>query len=85
MSSANRLRFLIRLISEHSSLYLFLPLQPFISPLLFTLYLLKSLQVLIEHEVLGAQKQYKDQNNGYLSNGLMAVLKYWGDPDLMFN
>lgn len=35
--------------------------------------------------LLGAQKQYKDQNNGYLSNGIMAVLKYWGDPDLMFN
>ena len=35
--------------------------------------------------LLGAQKQYKDQNNGYLSNGIMAVLKYWGDPDHMFN
>jgi len=35
--------------------------------------------------LLGAQKQYKDQNNGYLNNGIMAVLKYWGDPDLMFN
>ena len=35
--------------------------------------------------LLGAQKQYKDQNNGYLHNGIMAVLKYWGDPDLIFN
>jgi hypothetical protein len=35
--------------------------------------------------LLGAQKQYKDQNNGYLSNGIMAVLKYWGDPDHIFN
>lgn len=35
--------------------------------------------------LLGAQKQYKDQNSGYLHNGIMAVLKYWGDPDLIFN
>lgn len=35
--------------------------------------------------LLGAQKQYKDQNQGYLSNGIMAVLKYWGDPDQIFN
>ena len=35
--------------------------------------------------LLGAQKQYKDQYNGYLHNGIMAVLKYWGDPDLIFN
>jgi len=35
--------------------------------------------------VLGAQKQFKDQNNGYLNNGLMAVLKYWDDPDHLFN
>jgi len=36
--------------------------------------------------VLGAQKQFKDNNNGYLHNGLMAVLKYWDeDPDHLFN
>lgn len=35
--------------------------------------------------LLGAQKQYKDQNYGYVNNGIMAVLKYWGDPDLLFN
>lgn len=35
--------------------------------------------------LLGAQKQYKDQNIGYVQNGIMAVLKYWGDPDLIFN
>ena len=35
--------------------------------------------------LLGAQKQYKDQNQGYLHNGIMAVLKYWGDPDLIVN
>ena len=35
--------------------------------------------------LLGAQKQYKDQNFGYLNNGIMAVLKYWGAPDLLFN
>ena len=35
--------------------------------------------------VLGAQKQYKEQNNGYLSNGLMAILKFWDDPDALFN
>ena len=35
--------------------------------------------------LLGAQKNYKDQNNGYLSNGIMAVLKYWDDPDHLFN
>lgn len=35
--------------------------------------------------VLGAQKQYKEQNNGYMMNGLMAVLKFWDDPDRMFD
>lgn len=35
--------------------------------------------------LLGAQKQHKDQNEGYLSNGIMAVLKYWDDPDHLFN
>lgn len=35
--------------------------------------------------LLGAQKQYKDGNYGYVHNGIMAVLKYWGDPDLLFN
>lgn len=36
--------------------------------------------------VLGAQKQYKEQNRGYLSNGLMAILKYYDeDPDALFN
>ena len=35
--------------------------------------------------LLGAQKQHKDQSQGYLHNGIMAILKYWGDPDLMFN
>lgn len=36
--------------------------------------------------VLGAQKQFKDSNNGYLHNGLMSVLKYWDeDPDHLFN
>ena len=34
--------------------------------------------------LLGAQKQYRDQNFGYLNNGIMTVLKYWGDPDLLF-
>jgi hypothetical protein len=35
--------------------------------------------------LLGAQKQYKEQNDGYLSNGIMSVLKYWGDPDDQFD
>jgi hypothetical protein len=35
--------------------------------------------------VLGAQKQYKDQNRGYVSNGLMFILKYYDDPDMLFN
>lgn len=35
--------------------------------------------------VLGAQKQFRDQNKGYLSNGLMTILKFYGDPDSLFN
>lgn len=35
--------------------------------------------------LLGAQKNYKDKHNGYLSNGIMAVLKFWDDPDHLFN
>ena len=35
--------------------------------------------------LLSAQKQYKEQNNGYLHDGIMDLLKYWGDPDLIFN
>lgn len=35
--------------------------------------------------LLNAQKQYKDLNNGYLHNGIMALLKYYADPDQLFN
>ena len=35
--------------------------------------------------LLSAQKQYKEQNNGYLHDGIMDLLKHWGDPDLIFN
>ena len=35
--------------------------------------------------LLSAQKQYKDMNDGYLHNGIMAVLKYYSDPDVLFN
>lgn len=35
--------------------------------------------------VLGAQKQFRDQNRGFLSNGLMTILKEYGDPDAIFN
>ena len=35
--------------------------------------------------LLGAQKQHKEQCHGELNNGIMAVLKYWGDPDSQFD
>jgi len=32
-----------------------------------------------------AQRQFKSQSGGYLHNGIMAILKFYGDPDRLFN
>lgn len=35
--------------------------------------------------LFNAQRQYKDLNDGYLNNGIMAALRFYGDPDALFN
>jgi len=34
--------------------------------------------------LLGAQKQHKEQCGGEVSQGIMHILKFWGDPETQF-